>query len=296
MTLHADPDDPTMYVRGLLAIELSPDADFTRDVLSQADAGRLAALLGRDLAALVPEAHGLDLVFAAAHFDPAEVLRAGWPLHQRLEELHRRAPRSGQGPRIIAFGADHDGQVPAPLQADAGLRGGRLRVAPFLLSGPTRAVRPVADHLEQVLLDTGMAQADTALLAQEAFGARIEHTRYFTAHDLAAMMAMQYANLGLAPLWRVIETALFSPDAATEIDAPPEPLLRYDAGEARIALFSPDAWRRRHAAHAADADVDPARLERRFEAFEARQRQYAAVLQAHGIDVTFAHCDDPADL
>lgn len=282
-----------MHVHGLLAIELSPHRDCSRDVLAQADAGRLAALLGRDLAALVPEARELDLVFAAAHFDPAEVLRVGWPLHRHLEELHRRAPHAGSGPRIIAFGADQDGRVPSPLQADEGLRGGRLRVSPFVLSGPASVVGPVVVRLEQVLLDTGMAQADTALLVQEAFGADIEHARYFTAHDLAAMMAMQYANLGLAPLWRVIETALLSPASAAEVDAPPEPLLRYAGGEARIALFSPDAWRRRYAT---DAEADPARLERRFEAFQARQRQYAAVLHAHGIDVTYAHCDDPHDL
>ena len=293
MTLQPDPADPPMYVRGLLAIELSPKADFARDVLAQADAGRLATLLGRDLATLVPEVRELDLVFAAAHFDPAEILRTGWPLHDHLQELHRRAPGVGQGPRIMAFGADQDGHAPAPLRCDDALRGGRLRVAPFLLSGPTSVARPVAGRMEQMLLDTGMAQADTALLAQDAFGADIEHARYFTAHDLAAMMAMQYANLGLAALWGVIEAALFSPDAAAEIDDPPEPLLRYVGGEARIALFPPDAWRRRYAA---DADADPARLERRFEAFEARQRQYAAVLQAHGIQVTYAHCEDPHDL
>ena len=45
-------------------------------------------------------------------------------------------------------------------------------------------------------------------------------------------------------------------------------------GEARIALFSPQAWRRRYAG---DLD-DDARLERAFEHFEARQRQFAAVL------------------
>ena len=44
--------------------------------------------------------------------------------------------------------------------------------------------------------------------------------------------------------------------------------------------------------------ADDARLERRFEQFQARQRQFAAVLGAHGIAVTFAHCSngDAADL
>jgi hypothetical protein len=63
-------------------------------------------------------------------------------------------------------------------------------------------------------------------------------------------------------------------------------LLHYADGEARIALFPPAAWRARYAPDAADDD----RLERRFEQFQARQRQFAAVLGAHGIPVTFAHC------
>ena len=72
-------------------------------------------------------------------------------------------------------------------------------------------------------------------------------------------------------------------------------MLHYAEGGARIALLSPAAWRARYAA---DSGEDGDRLERRFEQFQARQRQFAAVLEAHGIPVTFAHCtaDVPADL
>lgn len=291
-TTHHIDDDPT-HVRGVLALELAPDGAIGRDALMQADAGRLATLLGRDLGALVDGVRDLDLVFAAAHFDPAEVLRPGWPLHRRLAELRQRAPQSGQGPRIIAFGADRDGQVPQPFRAEAGLHGGRLRVLPFLLVGEAAAAAPVAAHMEQLLLDLGMAKADTALCAQEAFDARIEHARYLTAHDLAAMTAMQYRNQGLEALWRVIETALLAPGREAWLEAHPEPLLRYVDGEARMALFTPDAWRRRYAPR---GDGDPAKLERIYELFQARQRQFAAVLRAHGIETTFAHCEDPRQL
>ena len=277
----------------MLALELAPGSAIGRDVLAQGDAGRLAALLGRDLSALDEGVRGLDLVFAAAHFDPAEALRPGWPLHRRLHELHQRAPRRGDGPQIIAFGTDREGRAPQPLHADDDLRGGSLRVLPFLLSGDAAAVAPVSERLERVLLDRGMAGADTALCAQEAFAARIEHARALTLHDLAAMTALQYANQGLDALWRVVETALLSPGADIDVDAPPEPLLRCAGGEARIALLSPDAWRRHYVADGCSAG---AVLERRFEAFEARQRQYASVLQAHGIPVTFVHCNDAADL
>lgn len=280
-------------VRGVLALELSPGSAIAHDALQQGEAGRIAGLVGRDVGALVPEAREMDLVFAAAHFDPAEVLRPGWPLHRRLDELRQRAPKTGQGPRIIAFGADRDGQVPQPLRAEDELRGGSLRVLPFLFAGEAAVAGAAAERMEALLMDRGMAQADTALCAQEAFGARIEHARYLTVHDLAAMTALQYRNLGLEALWGVIETALLAPAREAVLDAVPEPLLRYAGGEARIALLSPAAWRRRYMA---GADEDSARLERGFELFQARQRQFAAVLQAHGIEVTFAHCDDPGEL
>jgi hypothetical protein len=131
-----------------------------------------------------------------------------------------------------------------------------------------------------------MAGADTALLAQELFGLRIEHARYLTLHDLAAMTALQYEHAGLAPLWPLLETALLAPAAEEWLDAPPEPLLHYADGEARIAMFSPAAWRARYA----DGETDPARLERRYAQFQARERQFAAVLGAHGVPVTFVHC------
>lgn len=270
-------------VAGVLALELAPGSAPVRAALAQDAAARLAALVGRDLGTLVPEARGLDLCLAAAHFDPAEALRPGWPLHRRLAELQARAPGREEGPRLIAFGADNEDRVPLPLAADASLHGGSLRVLPYLFRGEAGLARTVGDAFEARLLDAGMAQADTALLAQDAFGARIEHARYLTVHDLAAMVALQYEHLGLAPLWPLIETALLSPAGEATLDAPPEPLLRYADGEARIALFTPAAWRARYR----PSEGDAARLDRLYAQFEMRQKQFAAVLGAHGIGVTF---------
>jgi hypothetical protein len=285
------------HVMGVFALELSGGGAPSCAALPQELAGQLVELLARDLDKLVPGASALDLVFAAAHFDPAEVLRPGWPLHRRLDELRQRAPGREQGPRVIAFGADREGVVPLPLAADAGLHGGQMRVLPFLLSGPAETVRALQENFEEVLLDRGMAAADTALLAQESFGARIEHARYLTVHDLTAIMAMQYQHQGLQPLWPVIETALLAPDEEEWLDAPPEPLLRYASGEVQIALLDPGAWQQRNGQAATNpaATSDVQELERAYEYFQARQRQFAAVLEAHGIAVTFAHCPATAD-
>lgn len=272
-----------LHVLGVLALERDAGAPEATPTLAQAQAGALAALVARDLAKLVPEAAALDLVTVGAHYDPVEVLRAGWPLHRELDALAARAPRAGiEGGRVIAFGT-HAGQLPGVLVPDAAHAAGPMRLVPFVLSGERDVVARVGDACEQVLLERGMAGADTALAAQEAFALRVEHARYMTVHDLAAMTALQYEHAGLAPLWPLLETALLAPDEALVLDHPPEPRVRYDAGTAHIALFAADAWR----ARCAPDETDSTRLARMFAAFEGRQRQYAAVLGAHGVDVVF---------
>ena len=283
-----NPLDPPGF-RGVIALELSDGVQPTRAALRADAAGELATQLGRDLARLVPAAGQCDLALFAAHFDPAEALRPGWPLHRRVSELLERAPGQAQGSRIVGFGADASGDVPMPLQSESALAGGGLRVLPFVLRGDAAAV--AGAQLEEMLLDRGMAAADTALALQEEFGARIEHVRYLSLHDLAAMIAMQYANVGLEPLWTLLETALLEPHAEAWLDAGQEPLARYADGEVRIALFDPCAWRSRYAAGV----EDEAKLERGFAMFQARQRQFSAVLDAHGVPVQFVHCADGSD-
>ena len=286
---HPFPDDHSL---GLLALELAGGDAPQRAALDTEAAGQLAALVGRDLARLVPQVPGLDFVFAAAHFDPAEVLRPGWSVHRRFADLLARAPGRNQGPRVLAFGADANGEVPMPLQASPELTGGGLRVVPFLLSGSDpAAVAAVRDGMEEMLLANGMAQPDTALLAQNAFGAKIEHARYFTVLDLASMMAMQYDNQGLGGLWPLIETALLAPQQEQWLDAAPEPLLRYAGGEVRMALFDPAGW----CAHYNHERGQCERLTRVYEQFLMRQRQMAAVLEAHGIDVLYVHVHSGQD-
>jgi hypothetical protein len=270
---------------GALALELTPGTRAERPALDPAAAGELAALAARDLARLVPEAAQLDLGLVAALFDPVELLRPGYPLHAELERLVARAPGAAGG-RVIGFGAGTEG-LPPTLRPDPAFASGPLRLLPLLLRGDADLVNAVGERLEQVLLDTGMAGADTALAAQAGFAAPVEHARLLTLNDLAAMMALQYEHAGIAPLWPLVETALLAPAAEQWLDAPPEPLARYAGGEVRIAMLDTEAW---NEGGYAPATTDPAQLARAFERFQMRQRQFAAVLEAHGIPVTYDHC------
>lgn len=299
---------PPLSIRGALALEVDPSTSPARHALAQADAGALGAAIARDLARFDADVAQLELVLVGAHYDPVELLRPGWPLHVELDSLAARAPGrrfdpgaaagSGGAGRIVAFGS-HDARLPGALTPSPDFTGGPLRLVPWLLSGDAAVIARVGDALERDLMERGMAAADTALLAQEAFGLRIEHVRLLTLHDLCALTAMQYDHAGLGPLWPVLETALLSPDRDAWLDTLPEPLVHYADREARIAMLTPDAWRLRDASGGADGDEgrdtdDDHRLQRGFEHFEARQRQFAAVLSAHGVPVTFAHCSgDP---
>jgi hypothetical protein len=258
-------------------------------VLDQNVAGELADGVARDLAGFAPGVVALDLGLAAALFDPVELLRPGWPLHAELERLIAQAPNRASA-RIIAFGS-RDGELPASLRPSVDFAEGALRLLPFVVRGEHEFVTEVGARFEETLLETGMAGAATALFAQQHFGAAIEHARYLTIHDLAAMMALQYEHAGLALVWPLIETALLAPEREVWLDAPPEPLIRLHEGQARIALFDDEAW---NAQGYAPHDADAAKLERAFDRFQMRQRQIAALLAAHGIEVTFDHC--PAGL
>ncbi len=270
---------------GAFALELSPQTRAGSACLQQAAAGELAALLARDLARWVPEVRDCDFTVLAALFDPVEILRPGFPLHAELERLTAQAPGQGQA-RIMALGANENA-LPETLAPAKEFAEGPFRLVPFLLRGDAELIKTVGEQLEASLLDIGMAPADTALLAQENFQAQIEHARYLTVHDLAAMMAMQYEHAGLKNVWPLIETALLAPDETCWCDAMPEPLALYRDREIHMTLMDADDWQ--NLGYCGD-EITPERCEFLFEQFEMRQRQMAALFRAHGLEVTFEHC------
>ena len=277
---------PLRSCHGALALELSPGTRPARIALPRDRAGALAELVSRDLAQLAPEVAQLDLVLLAALFDPVELLRPSWPLHAELDRLAAQAP-GGAHPRVIAFGdaASAGSGLPQPEPQYAE---GPLRLLPFCLRGDVGLASAVAERLEAVLLDTGMAGAQTALLAQDAFGATVEHARYLTAHDLAALTAMQYEHVGLGSVWPLVEGALLAPAQEHWLEDEHEPLVRVHGRRAQVAMIEEAAWRQRLAP--ADRERAADVLERGFRRFQIRQRQIAALLEAHGLEVVFEHC------
>lgn len=276
-----------VYSYGLLALELSPGSMTTQSSLSVGDAERLGALIAEDLRPWCMPHDNIDISLAGAAFDPVEILRPLWPIHAEIARLSLLAPKSADS-RLLCLGAN-TGQMPDGLQPDPEFHNGPLRWLPFVLSGPAGQMQAVQNSMEAELMERGMAGAATALCAQELFSAAIEHARYMTLHDGVAMMAMQYGHNGLEAVWPLIETALFAPERAAWLDSAPEPLIYLSAGIAHIAMLDYHQW----ALMQTDmGDKSGEQLEHHFDMFQMRQRQIAALLQAHGLEVHFDFCPD----
>lgn len=277
--------DETLNCFGALALEISPQSagddapvEFAsgRETLERAAVEPLLEPVLIDLQRLLPAASQLDLGLAMANFDPAELLRPGWPVFTALADLLVGAPGERSQARVVALWAS-DGRMPAPgLQPDPALRGGPLRLLPFVLHGTAGRVAEVGRRMEAELIEKGMAAAATALAAQSAFGLPLEHARYLSLHDLCAMTALQYEHAGLAPVWKLVECALFAPRSEEWIAEADEPPALYFQGEVRIGV-EPEAMLR------ARADAQGLPASRLAQLCRMRARQWQAVLAAHGI-------------
>jgi hypothetical protein len=212
-----------------------------------------------------------------ASFDPAELLRPGWPVFTALADLLVAAPGERSQARVVSLWASQ-GRMPAPgLQPDPALRGGPMRLLPFVLQGGAARVAEVGRQMEAELIEKGMAAAATALAAQSAFGLPLEHARYLSLHDLCALTALQYEHAGLASVWRLMECALFAPQGEEWVAEAQEPPALFLAGEVRIGV-EPEALLR---AQAEAEGIPSARL---AQLRRMRARQWQAVLSAHGVD------------
>jgi len=184
--------NPALTLCGALALELSSPATKTL-ILPRDRAGALAREIAHDLAGFDPGVRQLSMSTVGTHYDPVELLRPGWPLLSELDQLSARAPGQDSA-QVISFSA-HAGTLPGQLMPVNDHLGGPLRVLPFVLRGDAETVASVSTRLERDLIEHGMAGAQTALMAQDAFAVKVEHARYLTLHDLCAMTALQYVFL-----------------------------------------------------------------------------------------------------
>lgn len=230
---------PTLHCPALLAIECEHAGAPKLITLERDAADRFGAALAADLTTLFPGIEQLDLVCVGALYDPAEILRPGWPVHSAMGELHARMKPQHPGSRVMALGAQQGHMGMPALDPDPHLHGGALLLMPWLLRGNADDIAAMAATLEADLLDRGMAGAGLALDLRELLGFPIQHVRHMTLFDLCALTCSQYEHAGLGALWELVEAALLEPEREKSVTLPDGSSLRYQAG--RVETDSSDA-------------------------------------------------------
>ncbi|KRF00536.1 hypothetical protein ASG87_12630 [Frateuria sp. Soil773] len=264
---------PLVALPIVLALELSPGETPRQLTLGRDEAAELAALVAADLHALVPPVAEARLALAGALFDAVELLRPGFPAWATLDELARRVPR-GHLENVVAFGT-HEGRMPAlPLQPDPAYAEGPMRLLPLSLLAADTLAAGLAERLEVELVGRGEAGERTADWLMRTFGVRLEHARYLSRNDLLALTCVQYEHVNLAPLWTLLEAALLTPYREEDVLSARGLPLRY--AEGKVHAQSPAQWLHGQAG-------DNARRAHDFAGIVFELRQYAALLDAHGL-------------
>lgn len=271
--MHVESAGSLQALPAVLALELSPGEHPQRLTLSRDEAAELAALVADDLHALVPEIAQARLTLGGAVFDAVELLRPGFPVWATLDELARRVPR-GQLENVVAFG-HHEGRMPAqPLEPDLAYADGPLRLLPLSILAPEGIADALSERIEVELVGRGEAGARTADWLMRAFGIRLEHARYLSRNDLLALTCVQYEHVNLAPLWQMLEAAMLTPYRPETTLSARGLALRYADGT---------IWMQSPAQSLATQAGTPAERSHAFAGAVFELRQYAALLQAHGL-------------
>ncbi|MEM7706454.1 MAG: hypothetical protein AAF358_12915 [Pseudomonadota bacterium] len=268
-------------VGALLAIEIDPTEQMpSLEPLGREQAQQLGDAMTADLAKMMPDVRSLGMALSAAVYDQTQILAPGFPVHSALTDLYRESLGSAFQPYCMALGAA-DGHLPKPALDPALNRlTGPLLIVPWVLTGPPEQIQAASQELEQVLVESGQASAATALALNQLFGFNLVHAQYLTSNDLAAMLSLQFANVGLPELWDLLEAALYAPDEDrwTVTDCGSRVVYMNEHVE---VLFQPfDAW-----AASADPALEPGDLAGQYAACLRSQRQITVTLTAHGVPV-----------
>lgn len=265
---------------GLLALEPVAGALPQRHLLTRATAEGLAAAMGAQLARFLPPEHDYGFVWSAALYDPAQLLRPGFRLHQELGNLFLAGQRAGVSAGHSLTLCESDGQMPtALLVPELTIGGGTLFTIPVVVSGSEDAIAAASERLELELYGEGLADAAVVFELARDLGVAFEHVRWMSLLDLSAMMAAQLDHVGFGFAWQLVEELLYgNPPRALEVSTPQGQSLKLDDDSVWLAFLPYSLYARQNAA------LGDQRLNQ-YIAQLHEFRQVQGLLSAHGISV-----------
>jgi hypothetical protein len=192
-----------------------------RRVLSRTECEALADTLAQDLIRQAEGAGSGLLVVGGGLFEPAELLRPGFPAWQALSDLSRNAFLSpgGEG-SVMAIGA-HQGRLPdARLSPVDGALSGQLLALPMVLRCADDDSDRLSEQFESTLFEKGGLHPPTRAAFAQATGLDTGHGQLMTLNDLIALTHVQMDTAGLGAFWPVVEQVLVQSEASAQFDLP----------------------------------------------------------------------------
>lgn len=244
-------------------------------------AERLAERVSVDLQSLLPGVEGLGLCLAGAVYELPQLLRPGFPAYEALNQLYERALQ-GQGfqPGQFTIGAQKGRMPSVALEPERSDPASALIAVPFVLLGPHALAERQQQAMEEVFVTRGALPPPTAVELRRAFNLPLVHATYLTVHDLCAIARVQLENIGLLPLWELIESALFD-DTERLIQTDQGNRLLLSGDTVRAELIDFDRWAREGGGKGLDVNE----IEEAYATLVREQRQYSAMLRAHGVQL-----------
>jgi hypothetical protein len=263
----------------VLALEPAAGALPQRQMLTRATAEGLNAAMGAQLARFLPPEQEYGFVWSAAIYDPAQLLRRGFPLYQELANLFVAGQRHGVDAGQCLTLCELDGRMPtALLEPEAAIGGGTLYIIPIAVTGSPEAIAAASERLEAELYDQGLADAAVVFELHRDLGVAFEHVRLMSLMDLSAMMAAQMEHVGFGCAWQLIEEVLYgNPPGNVETQSPLGQILKLDDHTVWLAFEPYSLHARLHGA----ADTRLQTYTEKLHEF----RQLQGLLAAHGIAV-----------
>lgn len=273
--------------RILVAIETDPLRYHGENAARPARADRsgaeqLLAHVAADLAEQLPGAQRCVLTLPGALYDQTQLLQPGYPLFETLESL-AESSLAGRDfePRLLSFGSDAEGRMPAPaLEPARDVPPALLQVLPAVMSAPASVLEPLAEASEHRFLESGQLSPQSAKALEAQFGIGVTHARLMTVTDLHAMLRLQLENFGFAGLWTLLDAALEA-SQPVEVSTDRGHRFAYRDGSVTGEFQTFDHWARDGAGK--DLPAERQALAAAYADWTREFRQYLTTLSAHAV-------------
>ena len=259
-------------------------------LLGESGSNQLLAHVTTDLEALMPEFSHHRLATAGALFDQTQVLRPHYPVFSALEAMMDQSTPDGRPMRIAA--AAENGRMPdSNLQPSKAIPLGLLQILPMVVSGEPGALARLGDAMEHQFLESGQVSAHTARWLESAFAIKINHARFMTLMDLAAMFRLQLEHFGFLELWRLVDAALNNLQQPFEVDMGQGQQYRWQDGAVHVNYQTFDYWSRKGGGKGMDSYRG--KLAGGYADWTRLHRQVLTTLKAHAVPMEFTLPERP---